>query len=123
MKEFNPKSRDEIILSALEREYERLKKIADQAKKQEDEYMNVHTRLFEVRKEGREIVSGKVNEAGLARLDELVKIEKKCLAISKADLSKLLDKSFAAEWECKDCLSVLNDHRFMMGMRRKAIKK
>lgn len=118
MKEYKPKSRDEIILSALEREYERLKKIADQAKKQKNEYMNVHTRLFEIRKEGSEIVSGKVNKAGLARLDELAKIEKKCLAISKADLLKLLDKSFAAEWECKDCLGVLNDHRFMMGLRK-----
>lgn len=118
MKKFKPKSRDEIILSALEREYERLKKIADYAKKQENEYMNVHTRLFEIRKEGREIVSGKVNEAGLARLDELVKIEKKCLAISKADILKLLDKSFETEREADDCLSALQDHRFYMGLKK-----
>lgn len=118
MKEFNPKSRDEIILSALEREYERLKKIADQAKQKEDEYMHVHTRLFEIRKEAREIVSGKVNEAGLARLDELVKLEKKCLAISKADILKLLDKSFATKCEADDCLQAISHHRFCMGLKK-----
>lgn len=112
------KTKDDIILSALEREYTRLKKVADQAKSMCDKRISATTELIEINREAYQIMCGETGSIDFERLKELKKSANKAEKLRKLDFIKLSDKQFEAEWERDLAARALANHKFFMGMRR-----
>lgn len=91
-------SGEEIALSAMKKEHKRLSRLADKAKTDVDENMNVGSELLAIHKEFSEIVSS--NEHGehiVKKLESLQVRRDKAQKILNKDLLKLLDKQHEAE--------------------------
>lgn len=112
------KTEDDIILSALEREHTRLKKIADQAKSMCEKRLSAATQLVEIHSEAYQIMCGETGSIDFERLKELKKSANKAKKLMKLDLIKLSDKEFEAEWERDLAARALANHKFLMAMRR-----
>lgn len=112
------KTDDEIILSALERELKRLTDIAVKIKAKTAARLNAGTKILEIQRETIEVLNGKVNDAGLARLKELDSAESEARKLLKFDIIKILDKEYDAESERDSVARVLASHRFAMGFRK-----
>lgn len=112
------KTEEDIILSALEREHTRLKKVADQAKSMCEERIHAAMQLVEINREAYQIMCGETGSIDFERLKELKKSANKAEKLRKLDLIKLSDKQFEAEWERDLAARALANHKFFMAMRR-----
>ncbi|SDZ95299.1 hypothetical protein [Marinobacterium iners] len=88
----------EIALSAMKKEHKRLSRLADKAKADVDENMNVGSELLAIHKEFSEILNSKeYGEHIVKKLESLRVRRDKAQKILNKDLSKLLDKQYEAE--------------------------
>ncbi len=100
---------DDVTLRALKNEHKRLTAKEVAAKKEYDEYMNIHNELIAIRKDFADVIKIKPLEKQLPELSKLTKRSEKAERIMKKDLSKLIEKHSAAKsdlWECSDALSI-----------------
>lgn len=84
---------EDLALAALKRDFKRLSKIADKAKAECDEYMNISSEMLAIHDEFVQIVKDKDHSpAVLKKLDALKQRSEKAEKIRSKDLIKLLSK-------------------------------
>lgn len=92
------KSGEELTHIAMMKEFKRLSRVADKAKKEADEYIEIGTEMLAIHQEFASIVkSGKRDKATIKALDSLANRSKRAEKIRKKDLLKLMDKQSDAE--------------------------
>jgi hypothetical protein len=95
-----PKSGQELLLVAAEKEYKRLCQKAQKAKAQADEYENIGKEAIDIRLKLMEVTkSNRRPEEVLEELDKLQVKQKRVDRILNKNFVKLLDKQFEAEHE------------------------
>lgn len=94
------KTREELVLRELKREFSRLSRIAEKAKAEADENQNIGSEFVAIHKEFAEILdSGDHGKATIKRLDNLQARRDNADRILKKDLVKLIDRQSNAEFE------------------------
>ena len=92
------RTREELALEALKRDFKRLSKIADKAKAVCDEYMNVGSEMIAIHEDFVAIVKSKdYSPETLKKLEALKKRSAKAEKIRSKDLIKLIDKQSEAD--------------------------
>jgi hypothetical protein len=114
------KTGDELVLQAMRREFARLSRIADKAKAEADEALNIGTEYMEIHKELIEIVNSK--EHGKKEVLEKMKSLKlrrgRADRIMKKDMAKLIEKEVDAQVE-RDTLGIeIDNMEWRLGMRK-----
>lgn len=110
---------EELKLSAMRREFSRLSKVADKAKKEADEVATIGSEFVAIHEELSKIVSsGLTGDAIINQLDTLKKRQARADRIVKKDLVSLLDREHHAIFE-RDLLGrEIQNMEFAMEMRR-----
>jgi hypothetical protein len=93
------KTGDELVLQAMRREFARLSRIADKAKAEADEALNIVTEYMEIHKE--------------------LKLRRgRAPRIMKKDMAKLIEKEVDAKFE-RDMLGIeIDNMEWRLGMRK-----
>jgi len=110
------KSGKQLAINAMKKELARLKKIADAARAEHDEYINSASVIIGVRNEFVNIVKSKETGKHVVRkLESLQKINNKALSVAEKDFSKILEKLIAAELAVKELAKEIANAEFLMG--------
>lgn len=111
---------EELALAAMEKEHERLSKIAVRAKAEADEAVNVGSEMLAIHEEYSSLLS--LKEYGtpetIKKAGELSKRAKRARKIMQKDLIKLLDKQSEAEFARDDLKSEIEMYKFRNNLRR-----
>lgn len=115
------KTREELVLRALKREFSRLSRIAEKAKAEADENQNIGSEFVAIHKEFAEILdSGDHGKATIKQLDNLQARRDKADRVLKRDLVKLIDKQHDAECERNAIGEEISMIEFRLSMRKSA---
>ena len=110
---------EELTLKALKKELSRLERLADKAKAECDECINIGTELIDIHKEFAAIVKSKeCNKATIKKLDDLKIRSKKAEKIRKKDLLKLMDKENDTRINVSYLQAEINRLEFRISMRK-----
>lgn len=116
------KSREELVLRALRREFSRLSRAAEKAKAEADENQNIGSEFVSIHKELAEILdSGHHGKATIKRLDTLQARRDKADRVLKKDLVKLIDKQHDAECERDAIGEEISMTEFRLSMRKSVV--
>jgi hypothetical protein len=84
---------EDLALEAMKRDFKRLSRLADKAKKEAEEAMCIGSEMVAIHNEFVEIVKAKItNEASMKKLEALQVRSKKAQKIQEKSLIKLFDK-------------------------------
>lgn len=112
---------EKIVIEALKREFKRLSRIAEKAKAEAEENMNIATEMLAIHKEFAAIVNAKEHgEHVLRKLNALKKRRDKAQKILDKDLLTLLNKQSDAEIERDSLGSEIQRLEFRHSLRQRA---
>lgn len=113
-------SGEQLALNAMQKEYKRLCYIADKAKQESDEYLNVGTEMINIHEEFATIVkAGEHGRHVLDKLDKLKRRSDKCNKIRTKDFLKLNDKEVNSMLERDRLGQEIATLQFRIDIRRK----
>lgn len=110
---------EELALNAMKKDFTRLSRIADKAKREADECMSVGSEMIAIHNEFVDIVkSGEHGEHIIKKLDVLKKRSARTEKIRKKDLVKLFDKEYETASDRDSLGSEIKMIEFRLSVRK-----
>lgn len=104
---------EELAIQAMKKEFKRLSKVAERAKKETDEHINIGSEILGIHKEFSDIVNAKESTKETAlKLNALIKRSERATKIRKKSLLELIEKQSKSEIERDNLLIELQNAEF-----------